>query len=255
MSDQKEDDIKVSTLEPQFVEISESDDMKTIKNPDDYENLDEENSSEDDLKAKHELLVRTFWKNCSVVSLSFLFLFMGYYPISAVQSSLNDDDGLGTAALSAKYASMALGNLITNNAIVDYFGCKWTMSIGMLMYSSYIAANYYPSWYTLIPFGILSGVGGSAMWNAQGTYLTRLCDKYILLTKGSLDVNERAAELAKLKSLVFGLFNILYFGSNGLGNLMSSLILPQNDNNEFMCRLDYCGAAYCNEDLDNLVSN
>lgn len=224
-----------------------------IRNPEDYESLSDEESL--DSPEKQALLVKYFWKECGIISLSFMFLFMGYYPVSAVQSSLNNDDGLGTASLSCKYASMAFGNLFTNNLIVDRVGCKWTMSIGMLMYSSYIAANFYPAWYTLIPFGILSGLGGSAMWNAQGTYLTKLCDKYILLRHKSVET--QAQELATLKFYVFGLFNILYFGSNGLGNLVSSLILPQENSNttdaEEQERLQYCGADYCNEDLDAIL--
>lgn len=223
--------------------------MKEIRKPEDYEALPEDNSVED--LAKQQLLIKSFWKECCVISFGFMFLFMGYYPVSAVQSSLNNDDGLGTAALSAKYASMAFGNLITNNLVVDRIGCKWTMSIGMLMYSSYIAANFYPDWWTLIPFGILSGIGGSAMWNAQGTYLTKLCDTYILLKHTSKET--QASELATLKFYVFGLFNILYFGSNGLGNLVSSLILPEESSNGTSeARLQYCGADYCNEDLDNI---
>lgn len=208
-----------------------------------------------DANKKRDRLRRSFWKNVIVISLAFMMLFMGYYPVSAVQSSLNNEKGLGMAALSAKYGAMAFGNLFTNNYVVDRVGCKWTMSAGMFMYSSYIAANFYPALFTLVPLGILSGFGGAAMWMAQGTYMTRISNDYVALD-GLLTADGHTAELSRIKSRVFALFNFLFFGSNAMGNIASSLILPLGGNSNVTDkRLQYCGAAYCNEDLDRVSRN
>ncbi len=41
-------------------------------------------------------------------------------------------------------------------------------------YSVYVAAQFYPEFYTLIPAAIVVGLGAAPMWSAQCTYLTRL---------------------------------------------------------------------------------
>lgn len=207
-----------------------------------------------DVMEKRQRLQRNFWKNVIIIGVAFMFVFMGYFPMSAVQSSLNSEKGLGVAALGIKFAAMVFGGLFTNNYLVDRLGCKWTISAGMFVYGAFIAGNFYPTLFTLLPLGIFTGVIGAAMWMAQATYLTRISNDYVAL--GShLTTDGQAAELGRIKSRVFAIFFTFFYGSNALGNMASSLILSQSRNVVTNERLKYCGAAYCNEDLDHISFN
>ena len=44
----------------------------------------------------------------------------------------------------------------------------------MLCYSTYIGAQFYPEFYTLIPGAIILGMGAAPMWSAKCTYLTQV---------------------------------------------------------------------------------
>ena len=51
---------------------------------------------------------------------------------------------------------------------------KWTMVLSVITYSIYIAAQFYPEFYTLIPTAILLGMGAAPLWAAKCTYLTQV---------------------------------------------------------------------------------
>ena len=59
---------------------------------------------------------------------------------------------------------------------------KWTMVVSIFCYSTYIAAQFYPEFYTLIPGAIILGLGAAPMWSAKCTYLSqvRFNNKYAL---------------------------------------------------------------------------
>ena len=44
----------------------------------------------------------------------------------------------------------------------------------MLCYSTYIGAQFYPEFYTLIPGAVILGMGAAPMWSAKCTYLTQV---------------------------------------------------------------------------------
>lgn len=44
----------------------------------------------------------------------------------------------------------------------------------MLCYMPYIASQFYPRFYTLVPAGILVGIAAAPMWASKATYLTQL---------------------------------------------------------------------------------
>ena len=51
---------------------------------------------------------------------------------------------------------------------------KWTMVVLIFCYSTYIAAQFYPEFYTLIPGAIILGLGAAPMWSAKCTYLSQV---------------------------------------------------------------------------------
>ncbi len=108
-------------------------------------------------------------------------LFTAYNSMANLQSSINAVDGLGTWSLTATYAALVVSCLILPAPAIARFTAKWTMVMSMLTYSVYIAAQFYPEFYTLIPAAILLGFGAAPMWSAQCTYLTRLGHRYFVL--------------------------------------------------------------------------
>lgn len=100
---------------------------------------------------------RNIIKNLLVVSFAFLFLFTAFQSLSNLQSSLNQAEGLGVASLSVIYSALIVSCMFVPPLIIDRLGCKWTLAVCMVTYCAYIAANYYSTWYTLIPTSVLLG--------------------------------------------------------------------------------------------------
>ena len=56
------------------------------------------------------------------------------------------------------------------------------MVVSIFCYSAYIAAQFYPQFYTLIPGAIILGLGAAPMWSAKCTYLSQVGNIYAELT-------------------------------------------------------------------------
>jgi hypothetical protein len=94
---------------------------------------------------------RTLIKNLIVIAVIWLFLFLGFFSLANLQSSLNSNDNLGTLSLSAIYAALIISSTFLPKLMIKFFGLKWTIVISQAAYIIYIFANIFPSWYTLIP--------------------------------------------------------------------------------------------------------
>ena len=97
-------------------------------------------------------------KNLLVVSFGFLFLFTAFQSLSNLQSSLNRVDGLGVVSLSVIYGALIVSCMFVPPLVIEKLGCKWTIAGSMLCYCTYIAANYYATWATMIPTSIILGM-------------------------------------------------------------------------------------------------
>jgi len=78
------------------------------------------------------------------------------------------------------------------------------MSISILAYMPFIASQFYPKFYTMIPAGLSVGLGGGPLWCAKA-YST---------------VSDIAADV--LVTRFFGLFFMFYQMAQVWGNLISS---------------------------------
>ena len=86
-----------------------------------------------------------------------------------LQSSLNTDQGMGTASLSAIYVSLVISCLLVPPALIKKLGLKWTIVSAQFCYTLYLAANMYPKWYILIPTAVILGFGAAPLWCAKCT--------------------------------------------------------------------------------------
>jgi pheromone shutdown protein TraB len=157
--------------------------------------------------------IKRMMYNVVVISLSFTLLFTAYQSTANLQSSLNMEQGLGTASLSTVYATLILSCLFVPTYMISKLTVKWTISVSMLGYAAYIAAQFAASWYTLIPTAALVGISAAPLWSAKCTYLT-----HIGTVKAKAEDKSPVPQVTRL----FGIFFMLFQCSQVFGNLISS---------------------------------
>ncbi|KAL6040887.1 hypothetical protein STEG23_037863, partial [Scotinomys teguina] len=177
-------------------------------------------------------------KNILVVSCGFFLLFTAYGGLQNLQSSLYSEDGLGVATLSTIYCTMMLSSIFLPPLLIKRFGCKWTMVGSMCCYMTFSLANFYASWYTLIPTSALLGLGAAPLWASQCTYITIM---------GNLQA-KKVGKLGKdVVNQYFGIFFLIFQSSGVWGNLISSLVFSQTPTPVAIpeAQLQSCGAKDC----------
>lgn len=80
-----------------------------------------------------------------------------------LQSSINSDKGLGTYSQSVLYVTLLLSCMFVPTWLIKTLRVKWTLVLCQLCYSLYIAAQFAPSFGTLIPSAIILGIGAAPM--------------------------------------------------------------------------------------------
>lgn len=194
-------------------------------------------------------------RNILAISCAFMVNFTAFMGASNLQSSVNADQSLGTFTLSAIYGSLLFSNIFLPALVISWLGCKWTMSVSILAYMPFIAAQFYPKFYTMIPAGLSVGLGGGPLWCAKCTYLTVVAEAYST-------VSDIAANV--LVTRFFGLFFMFYQMAQVWGNLISSAVLsygiePVTENvtlnNSIVagkCGANFCGASDIEDQNPNL---
>jgi hypothetical protein len=72
------------------------------------------------------------------------------------------------------YASLIISSMFVPSYLLKKFGSKWGMVFSMFCYSLYIAAQFYPRIYTLVPAAIVIGFGAAPLWTAKCNYVTKV---------------------------------------------------------------------------------
>lgn len=185
-------------------------------------------------------------KNIAAVSFAFMVQFTAFQGTANLQSSINAKDGLGTVSLSAIYAALVLSCIFVPTLLIKRLTVKWTLCVSMLCYVPYLAAQFYPRFYTLVPAGVLLGLGAAPMWAAKATYLTQVGAVYAKLTDQAVD-----AIIVRF----FGFFFLAWQTAELWGNLISSLVLSSGGHggggggnasaHSSDSHLALCGANFC----------
>ena len=76
--------------------------------------------------------------------------------------------------MSVIYASLIVSSMFIPSYVLKKIGAKWGMAFAMLCYSLYIAAQFYPRLYTLVPAALILGFGAAPLWIAKCAYLTKV---------------------------------------------------------------------------------
>ncbi|XP_047503707.1 UNC93-like protein [Pieris napi] len=180
-------------------------------------------------------------KNVVIIGLAFMVHFTAYGGAANLQSSINADEGLGMSSLAAVYAGFILSNIFLPTAVIKWIGTKWAISLSFVTYMPYIAAQLWPSFYTMIPAGLCVGLGGGPLWCAKSTYLSVVSEVHSKISNITAEA---------LLTRFLGLFFMIFQLNQVWGNLISSLVLSSGDNQAAVTAInatmipEICGANF-----------
>eukprot|EP01102_Stenamoeba_stenopodia_P002527 TRINITY_DN1236_c0_g1_i1.p1 TRINITY_DN1236_c0_g1~~TRINITY_DN1236_c0_g1_i1.p1 ORF type:complete len:472 (+),score=74.47 TRINITY_DN1236_c0_g1_i1:70-1485(+) len=150
------------------------------------------------------------------MTFSFFLVYTAFSAIQNLESTINHQEGLGSASLAVLYLVLCAACFLAP-LIVSWLGSKYSIVLAFVFQCLFVAANIKPTWYTLIPASALLGFGAAFLWAAEGSYLTWCALSYARM-RGETD--EKSTQ---------GLFNGIFFGifqmTQIIGNLLSSLVL------------------------------
>lgn len=157
----------------------------------------------------------TMKKNLILLCLSFILIFNAFRAIQNLQSSLNSENNLGIIAMSCVHGTMCL-TCLWAPVLINNFTAKWTLVIGMLSFILWIVGNFFPRFYTLVPLGMVAGVGKGILWTAESSYILKLSYDYSRVTREGLE-----KEMFRFHGIFLACFQTTHIW----GNLISSLVL------------------------------
>ncbi len=96
-------------------------------------------------------------KNVFITGLSWILLFTAFQSLANLQSSLNNDSGLGTLSLSIIYLALIISSIFLPTTLIQKLGVKKTIFFCQCSYILFMIANLYPRYYTLLPAAIILG--------------------------------------------------------------------------------------------------
>lgn len=149
------------------------------------------------LRSPDDISKRGIIKNVIVLSISFVLMFAAYASLSALQSSLHLQQGMGVINQAVLYAVMAVSCLLLPKIVIRAIGHKWSMTISLVGYVLWMGANGYGVWATMLPASIVAGMSAAVLWTTQGSYFSILAKHYAVKTK---------QEPGAVTSLFFGVF-------------------------------------------------
>ncbi|GBL76436.1 UNC93-like protein [Araneus ventricosus] len=132
-------------------------------------------------------------KNLTVLSIAFLLLYTAYNGLTMLQSTMNKIKGIGTTGQAVLFITYGISSLLISSYAIKKLGIKTAQILGMVFYLPYIAANFYPSWITIIPSAILIGIGSTLNWGAQCTYFNECSVLYNRIVNKSRVNNTNSA--------------------------------------------------------------
>ena len=71
-------------------------------------------------------------KNLIIICVAFMLVFTAFQSMSALQSSINKVDGLGTWSNVAVYAALITSSIFLPSYVIKLFTVKWTLPLCML---------------------------------------------------------------------------------------------------------------------------
>ena len=159
-------------------------------------------------------LKKAYLKNLMVLSSGFMLVFSAFFSLRNLQTSLNKHQSLGLLSLACMNGTFALGCILANS-IIQKVRPKQVMTFMLFGNLLYVASNFYPSFFTLVPATLILGFTMANLLVSQSTYLT------------SIAVSHASASLKPpdyIISLFNGFFLFMMYLAHFFGNLISSVV-------------------------------
>ena len=150
-----------------------------------------------------------------ILAIAFLIVLTSYISIQNLQSSINEEGGLGVTSLMCVYIASGVSCFVAPLAI-RLVSVKGVIIISCMVHLLYACCNFYPVFWTIVPASVLLGSISGPLWTAQGMYIT---------TCAYIHVGRSKKNPSHVLGKYFGTFFGIYVWSNIIGNLMSSLLL------------------------------
>ena len=154
-------------------------------------------------------------KNLFAVSISFMITLTVFFAEVSLQSSINEDNGLGLTSLCVLYFAFILSCLYSA-ALMRLIGTKYTIAITYTGATIYTLANFYPSWYTLIFGSVVLGSVIGPLWASQSVHITTIAHQYASMT---------GKQPEKVVFLFVGIYTFIFKLSYVPANIISSVVL------------------------------
>ncbi|XP_076106023.1 protein unc-93 homolog A-like [Mytilus galloprovincialis] len=174
-------------------------------------------------------------RNTYILSASFFFVFTAYLAIQNLQSSLNQEAGLGVTSLSCLYGFIIISAVLAPT-VLKVIGGKLALVIAWILHIVYTLCNFYPTFGTLIPSSILLGLVSGPLWTAQSIYITR--NAYSLADRTGKDAH---VLLSRLNGIFFTIYELTQIS----GNLVSSAVLYKSASHSSNASSTTCGVSDC----------
>ena len=153
------------------------------------------------------------YKNLAVVCICFHLVSAAFLTLQALQGSFNAT--LGFVALAVLYVFFIVSTIMAT-FIIRMLGPKYVIVLCCIGQVLYIATNYYPDYYTLIPGSAIGGLSLGTLWISSAIYVTAIAVE----TAQAL-----GKQAPKYISIFMGVFFMIYGASVPVGNAISSAVL------------------------------
>ena len=154
-------------------------------------------------------------KNLIVLCVSFFLIFSPFRGVQNLQSSLNAEDQLGIIAMSCVHSTMVLTCFLAP-LWTNVFTAKWTLALGALCFLLWFGANFYPTFYTLLPAAVVTGFGHGLLWTAESSYLLKLA-----FDSSRISTDQLEPKMFRFHAIFLACFQTTHIW----GNLISSVLL------------------------------
>lgn len=200
-------------------------------------------SNNNDEVAYAKEIKSTIWRNVGLLTLSTHLNYSAYYGIGNLQLLLNSDQLMYSVASKLTLGFYAFASYFFPTLLVGKLGLRRTVILSFLFFITYTLANYYPSWWTLVPTAVLRGTGGGIVWSIKGTCLATWGNQLSKLTHESIEYT-----VPRFFGIFFGGYQAAFITAV----MISSFLIHKPSSVETLDTVilqEECIARYCYEDM------
>ena len=195
--------------------------MDAFSSTDQLQELDHENPVKQ--QKKNSMIARRYslspkaraYKNILGGGFSFMLIISSVLALLGLQSSLNDEEGLGLATLAIASTTFLISGVFTSS-FIRALGTKYASLAAYAMSFVYLISNFYPSWYTLVPGAICYGLALGPIFASVNIHATVTAIRY------ASDLREDVNDLIAFFN---GIVTMFYKVAFLPGNLATTIIL------------------------------